>query len=75
MMPQALDSQRELMGKWFGNEIDDGGPYAFLRSHGYWEEGGMIRPPVPHHNVSADEWQCIAFLCDEWDYGWETAKD
>lgn len=73
-MPQAMESQREVMRKWFGDSIDLGGPYTFLRSHGFWDEAGVIRPPVPHHNVSSDEWECISFLCAEWDFGWENVK-
>lgn len=68
-MPQASNEQRALMEKWFGDPVDDGGPYRFLQSHGFTEWAGTFKPPVPSHNVSCDEWECIAFLCDEWDYG------
>lgn len=34
----------------------------------------MIRPPVPHHTVSNEELECIYFVCDEWDFGWEPTR-
>lgn len=58
------------MEKWFGNPVGEEGPIQFLQSHGYvlrrdwyWDK------PTPSHNISEDEWQCIAFLIDEWDFG------
>lgn len=70
-MPQASDRQRELMERWFGDSINMAGPYKFLRSHGYTEKGGLLIKPVSAHNVSRDEWQCIRFLVDEWDFGFD----
>jgi hypothetical protein len=69
-MPQATHAQRALMGKWFGDEVDDGGPHAFLLSRGYTEAGGCIRPPTPSHQISREECECIAFLINEWDYAY-----
>jgi len=70
-MPTASDDQRELMQKWFGSPVDDYKPYIFLRRRGYTDEGGMLGKPTPSHTVSEYEWQCIAFLCDEWDYAFD----
>ena len=71
-MPQALDEQRALLAKWFGGDgIDDGPPYAFLRARGWTERGGLLIKPTSAHTVSEYEWQCVAFLCDEWDYGYD----
>lgn len=70
-MPQASDEQRNLMEKWFGDPIDERGPNNFLRSHGYTQRGGVLISPTPSHTVSKDEWECIAFLCDEWDFGFD----
>jgi len=72
-MPQASDEQRALMQKWFGNTINDGPPYAFLLAHGYTEpEGkGLWKKPTPSHTISMFEWECLNFLCDEWDYGYD----
>lgn len=58
------------MEKWFGDPIDEYGPIKFLESRGYeltprWE----WKLPVPNHTISIDEWECIMFLVDEWDFG------
>jgi hypothetical protein len=59
------------MERWFGDSVDLTGPLRFLRSHGFVERGnGLLAPPVSAHNVSHDEWLCIAFLVDEWDFAW-----
>lgn len=58
------------MGRYFGSEIDDAGPERFLRSRGYTlTRGWEWRKPVPAHTVSEEEWNCITFLADEWDFG------
>lgn len=70
-MPQASDEQRELMRRWFGDPIDDGPPYRFLMARGYADRRGMLVKPTSAHTVSTEEWECICFLCDEWDYGFD----
>jgi hypothetical protein len=71
-MPQASDAQRELMAKWFGGDgIDDGPPYAFLMSRGWTDKAGMLVKPTRSYSISQYEWECICFLCDEWDYGFD----
>lgn len=72
-MPQASDGQRDLMAKWFPEAsapgIDDWPVIQFLEAHGYtFTRGGMIEKPTPSHTVSMFEWECLNFLCDEWDY-------
>lgn len=68
-MPQASKAQRDLMEKWFGNRVSDEGPTAFLVSRGYTEmETGKPKLPVPAHSVSREEFACICFLVDEWDW-------
>lgn len=67
-MPQALDEQRELMVKWFG-DFDCWLPLEFLLSRGYTDTKGWIAKPTPSHTISAEEGECIDFLCDEWDFG------
>lgn len=58
------------MQKWFGDAIDEQGPIAFLQSHGYTlTRGWEWVKPVSAHTISTEEWECIAFLCDEWDFG------
>lgn len=74
-MPQALDSQRDLMLKWFGDSIDEQGPMRFLLSRGYtFPRGGMIIKPTLSHTVSYEEGECVDFLCDEWDFGFDPNK-
>lgn len=68
-MPQASQQLRSLMHRWFGNEVDDTGPTAFLLSHGYTEaETGKMVLPVQAHSPSREEWACLEFLVDEWDW-------
>lgn len=74
-MPQALDAQRDLMEKWFGCPVADDGPYLFLRARGYTDDAGHLSPPTKSHSISDYEWECIAFLCDEWDYSFTPTKD
>lgn len=75
-MPKATEELRELMERWFGDPIDINGPLRFLASHGFYERrNGVLTPPVPAHNVSHDEWLCIAFLVDEWDFAWKPGDD
>lgn len=67
-MPQTTDELRKLMKEWFGDEIDDVGPSQFLFSRGYSEKAGVWYPPVPAHNATPDEFACLRFLAEEWDY-------
>ncbi|WP_425540710.1 hypothetical protein [Rhodoblastus acidophilus] len=69
-MPQASDELRSKMQTYFGDEIDDGGPMRFLEEHGYViQRTGVISCPVGRE-ITDKEWDCICFLCDEWDYGY-----
>jgi hypothetical protein len=68
-MPQATDELRAIMEKRFGDRIDESGPLQHLLAQGFSERGGMLRPP-PDHRVSDEEWECIEFLCDEWDFAY-----
>ena len=70
-MPTASNESRSIMKKWFGDEIDESGPYNFLRSHGFTEKGGLLIKPTPSYTVSEYELECIIFLCDEWDFAFE----
>lgn len=73
-VPTATDYHRNLMEKWFNDSIDLRGPLSFLKSHGYTEYAGMIVKPTLTHNISRDEWKCIVFLCDEWDFAFDQEK-
>lgn len=68
-MPQASDEKRDLMDLWFGDRIDEQGPYQLLMSRGYTEEkNGLLRKPTPSHTIHMIEWECISFLIDEWNF-------
>lgn len=69
-MPSASDELRDIMQRWFGDEVDCRGPIKFLASHGFKELRGIIIPPVPSHTLSEEECICIKFLVDEWDFGY-----
>lgn len=74
-MPQASDSQRKLMNDWFGDPVSDAGPSKLLESRGFiFGDDGVIIPPVPHHNPTVEEVECILFLINEWDYGYDPAE-
>lgn len=67
-MPQASDELRAAMQTRFGgNGIDDGPPWEYLAARGYTERGGLIKMPSKDHEMTAEEGECIDFLCDEWD--------
>lgn len=70
-MPQASDELREIMFEMFGNRIDDGGPQLYLLERGWkltrgwrWFKRGQTLQSMPQ-----DEYLCVCFLIDEWDYG------
>jgi hypothetical protein len=69
-MPTASDALRETMRQRFGDPIDDDGPYNYLKDRGFTEKAGIIKPPKAEYMLSNEEWDCIQFLCDEWDYGY-----
>lgn len=75
-MPQCSDELAALMVKWFGRQDehdripDENIVIRFLESRGY-----TLKPnwcwtlPTPAHTVSNEEYACLAFLIDEWDFG------
>lgn len=68
-MPQATTKLRSLMYEWFGDDVSDTGPIAFLRSHGFsFDRTWAWHLPVHHHTVSCYEAACISFLMQEWDW-------
>jgi hypothetical protein len=73
-MPQASDELRKTIGELFGDEIDDWPPTKFLLSHGFTEKGGWWTKPTPSYSVTATEYTCLNFLCDEWDHAYDFSK-
>lgn len=61
------------MGALFGSEVSDDGPITFLERSGYkinpktfcWSKPGVTEL----WEMTRDEFTCLVFLIDEWDYG------
>lgn len=71
-MPQASDELRAKMNDYFGDPIDDSGPINYLLKRGFiFTQQGIILPPTPYKEWCDWEADCIDFLADEWDYGYE----
>jgi len=72
-MPQATDELQNEMKLLFGDSIDDTGPTSFLQKSGYsLTKDFQWRPPEGVNSVddmTEDAYLCMAFLCDEWDFG------
>jgi len=70
-MPSTTDERRALIVKWFG-DIDCAGPEDVLESQGFTVgEDWVIRKPTPSHTMTFEQYELVAFLIQEWDYGWE----
>lgn len=71
-MPNASPDLRAKMDTLFGDEIDSSGPISFLEKAGYrlsqdwtWGKSGVTEL----WQMQADEFACLQFLVDEWDFG------
>ena len=82
-MPQASDEVRALMASYFGDDgIDLYPPLECLKSLGWTDGAGWLCYPEGklRSEVTKKEWDCVDFLCDEWDFAfdaedqWDTAK-
>ena len=72
-MPQASDELREEMHRLFGTHVEETGPMNFLTEQGYvltrtwrWKPPSHVKS---YDDMSQDEWYCLKFLIDEWDFG------
>ncbi len=68
-MPQATDEQRKAWGGEQG--VGEDKAIGFLEGRGFilgrdwfWDK------PTPEHVVTEEEFGAMAFLVDEWDFGW-----
>jgi len=78
-MPQASDKLRAKIAAYFpddGSEyysaIDTRGPITYLESLGWTIDDKFYIAPGPgrtHPMVTEQEWDCIDFLIQEWDFG------
>lgn len=73
-MPQASDELRAKMKEWFGDEVDDRGPYKYLMSKGWTEEAGVFHPPTPSYYGPVEDYIVLSFMMHEWDYAWESTS-
>lgn len=71
-MPSATQSLQQLMIKRFG-DLDLAGPQKYLKDTGYiltrdweWEPKSGVSNLK---DMTQDEYECLLFLVDEWDYG------
>lgn len=71
-MPQSTDELRNKITDRFGG-IDDGGPTEFLLRAGYeltkewqWKPKAGV---ASYNNMTQEEYDCLRFLIEEWDYG------
>lgn len=71
-MPQSSDELRAEMERRFGDPVSEEGPYKFLIAAGYrLEDDHSLTPKlgIEHSGqVTDEEWDCIVFLAEEWDY-------
>lgn len=71
-MPSADPELRDHMIKRFGS-IDTHGPEKYLQDAGYklTEDWFWIPKPGVKNlgEMTRDEFECLLFLCHEWDYG------
>ncbi len=71
-MPQASDEDRNRMAQYFGDDgINDWPPTEFLIKAGFTERAGWWTKPSKDHVVTEKEYECLNFLCDEWDHAYD----
>ena len=72
-MPSASDELRNEMERRFGDAISDSGPIRFLEDAGYKLTSDFEWEPKPGvrtlKDMTRDEFDCLLFLCHEWDFG------
>jgi hypothetical protein len=71
-MPQATDELREKIDGYFKSGIDLYAPLEYLKSEGWTDDKGWLFSPS--RTITEKEWDCVDFLCDEWDFAYNAAK-
>ena len=69
-MPSCSKELNDIITKYFGEENKDEKCIKFLESRNYiltkqWE---WIKP-VSSHTINEEEFNCLKYLVDEWDFG------
>jgi hypothetical protein len=69
-MPQASDEDRAKMAAYFpdGDGIDLAAPLEFLMQNGWCDRDGWLWTSKRRDQITEKEFDCVAFLCDEWDF-------
>jgi hypothetical protein len=60
------------MEKMFGSSTSDDGPMRYLLDHGYWltNRWTWLKPGIATlEQMTQDEYDCLAFMVQEWDFG------
>lgn len=58
------------MERYFGEAIDLYGPLKFLMDNGWDDDRGILSTKKQRHEITMKEFDCVDFLCDEWDFGY-----
>lgn len=72
-MPQATDELRDKIDGYFGEGVDLHKPLTFLKENGWADKAGLLLAPNGRE-ITEKEWDCVDFLCDEWDFAFTAAK-
>lgn len=68
-MPQATEEQRARWAERDGG-IGEMRPISFLKSRGYQLLSNYHwKPPTKMHQPTAEEYDAVSFMINEWDYG------
>ena len=73
-MPQASEPHRDIIQGWFGT-LDCGAVLSFLFTRGYKEtRNGLVMPPAKWHRPTSEEYVCLDFLVNEWDFDYQLER-
>lgn len=73
-MPQTSDELREIITRRFGS-IDDWTVWKHLESRGFTQDRFVIRHPTYKiDDIPQEDWECIIFLFEEWDWAFTFPK-
>lgn len=74
-MPQASDELRAKMAGYFDGEgVDLYAPLEFLMQNGWVDREGWLSTNKLRGEITEKEFDCVEFLCDEWDFAFDGAK-
>ena len=71
-MPQCSSSLQDIISNYFPGDFVsyDFKCIEFLKNRGYiLTKAWCWVKPVPSHSINDEEFNCLQFLIDEWDFG------